>query len=154
MCMAKWHKYSEDEIEFIRLKAKQGYTYNGIKNAFNDRFNTNLTFHQIKSTMQRHNIKNNSDSKFKKGHNPHNKGKKMSPEVYEKIKPTLFKKGHNINTRPVGSERIDKDGYIDIKVAMPDKWKLKHKELFFAQRRANAKLRLQRVGRGFYGGTP
>ena len=50
----------------------------------------------------------------------------MPPEVYEKVKPTLFKKGHTTNSRPVGSERIDKDGYIQVKVGLPDKWKLKH----------------------------
>jgi hypothetical protein len=131
--MAKWHKYTETEIEFIKLYADQGYTYDGIKNAFNEHFNANLTLYQIKSTMGRYSIKNNVDSKFKKGMVAYNKGKKMSPEVYEKIKPTLFKKGHNINTRPVGSERIDKDGYIEIKVAMPDKWKLKHIEVWESQ---------------------
>ena len=61
---------------------------------------------------------------------PHNKGKKMPPEVYEKIKPTLFKKGHNMNARPVGSERIDIDGYTEIKIAMPNKWRLKHVEVW------------------------
>lgn len=51
----------------------------------------------------------------------------MSPEVYEKAKATMFKKG-NIpkNYRPVGSERKTKDGYIEIKVKDPNKWRLKH----------------------------
>ena len=32
-----------------------------------------------------------------------------------------------VNYRPVGSERITKDGYIEIKYADPNKWMLKHK---------------------------
>jgi hypothetical protein len=32
--------------------------------------------------------------RFKKGHISANKGKKMSPELYKKCKPTMFKKGH------------------------------------------------------------
>lgn len=66
--------------------------------------------------------------RFKKGSIPPNKGKKMSPEVYEKVKETMFKKGNSpVNHREVGSERINVDGYIEIKVAEPNRWKLKHR---------------------------
>ena len=66
--------------------------------------------------------------RFKKGSVPPNKGKKMSPEVYEKVKETMFKKGNSpVNHREVGSERINVDGYIEIKVAEPNRWKLKHR---------------------------
>lgn len=67
-------------------------------------------------------------TRFHKGIPPPNKGKKVSPEVYEKISPTMFKKGHTpVNHREVGSERINVDGYIEIKVAEPNRWKLKHR---------------------------
>ena len=66
--------------------------------------------------------------RFKKGSLPPNKGKKMSPEVYEKVKETMFKKGNSpVNHREVGSERINVDGYIEIKVAEPNRWRLKHR---------------------------
>ena len=66
--------------------------------------------------------------RFKKGYVPPNKGKKMSPEVYEKVKETMFKKGHPpVNHREVGSERINVDGYIEIKVAEPNKWRQKQR---------------------------
>ena len=66
--------------------------------------------------------------RFKKGSIPPNKGKKMSPEVYEKVKETMFKKGKSpVNHREVGSERINVDGYIEIKVAEPNRWRLKHR---------------------------
>ena len=67
-------------------------------------------------------------TRFHKGHIPTNKGKKMSPEVYEKVKETMFKKGNSpVNHREVGSERINVDGYIETKVAEPNVWRLKHR---------------------------
>ena len=66
--------------------------------------------------------------RFKKGSIPPNKGKKMSPEVYEKVKGTMFKKGQvPVNHREVGSERVNRDGYIEIKVAEPNKWRQKQR---------------------------
>ena len=67
-------------------------------------------------------------TRFHKGHIPTNKGKKVSPEIYEKMSPTMFKKGHiNENKRAVGSERVNVYGYIEIKVAEPNRWRLKHR---------------------------
>lgn len=67
-------------------------------------------------------------SQFKKGSTPANKGKKMSPEVYAKCARTMFKKGRpSINQRPVGAERVNVDGYVEVKVAEPNKWRLKHR---------------------------
>lgn len=67
-------------------------------------------------------------SRFKKGTVPPNKGKKMSPEVYAKVARTMFKKGNRThNYKPVGSERVNADGYVEVKVADPGKWKLKHR---------------------------
>lgn len=69
--------------------------------------------------------------RFTKGHVPQNKGKKMSPEVYAKAAPTMFKKGSTpVNHREVGSERVNVDGYVEIKVAEPNKWRLKHRVLW------------------------
>ena len=121
----KQHKFTDAEIEFIRDYA-HGHIREDIRQAFNEKFNTELTYTQIANVMKRNNITNGIDSKFKKGQVPHNKGKKMSLEVYEKVKGTLFKKGHDMNARPVGSERIDKDGYTMLKVGYPNKWRLKH----------------------------
>lgn len=67
-------------------------------------------------------------TRFHKGHIPTNKGKKVSQEIYEKMSPTMFKKGHiNENKRAVGSERVNVYGYIEIKVAEPNRWRLKHR---------------------------
>lgn len=69
--------------------------------------------------------------RFQKGQIPANKGKKMPSEVYERCAPTMFKKGNKpANHKPVGSERVNIYGYIEIKVAEPNKWKLKHRLLW------------------------
>jgi hypothetical protein len=61
-------------------------------------------------------------NQFKPGHTPHNKGKQMDAEIYEKVAPTMFKKGNKPhNTKPIGTINIraDKTGrlyqYIKIK---------------------------------------
>jgi hypothetical protein len=72
-------------------------------------------------------------NRFKKGSVPANKGKPMSPERYAICKATMFKKGQiPHNHRPVGSERVSVDGYIEIKVAEPKKWRQKHRVVWEA----------------------
>lgn len=72
---------------------------------------------------------------FKKGDTPPNKGKKwgefMSPQGQENSRKTTFKKG-NIppNHRQVGSERITRDGYIEIKIQEPNVFKFKHRVIW------------------------
>lgn len=72
------------------------------------------------------------EHQFHKGHVPDNKGKKMSPEMYTKAAPTMFKKGSvPPNHREVGSERITRDGYVEVKVAEGMfQWRLKHRLLW------------------------
>ena len=78
---------------------------------------------------------------FEKGHEPANKGKTwdefMSPEGQEASRRTCFKKGnmpHNAEGKPVGIERVNADGYVEVKVAerkadprsAHDNWRPKH----------------------------
>jgi hypothetical protein len=71
---------------------------------------------------------------FKKGQEPPNKGKKMSPEVYKKVKRTFFTKGHAPhNTKFNGYERVSKDGYVEIRVKK-GKFKLKHRVIWEQKR--------------------
>ena len=66
------------------------------------------------------------DTRFKKGMTPWNKGIKTD------LKPTNgFKKGFTPwHTKELYSERLDKDGYILIKIAKPNKWVRKHRWLY------------------------
>ena len=70
---------------------------------------------------------------FEKGSVPFNKGLKMEDYVSEKFikkfRKTSFKKGHKPwNYALEGSERLDGDGYVKVKVGT--KWKLKHRLLW------------------------
>lgn len=70
-------------------------------------------------------------SRFKPGHIPANKGKKMGADAYNKCKHTMFKKGHcPANHKPIGHERITRDGYIEVKTAEPNVFELKHRLVY------------------------
>lgn len=65
--------------------------------------------------------------RYSKGHVPANKGKKLSAETYAKCANTMFKPGSKPhNYKPVGSERITRDGYLERKVEDPGKWRAIH----------------------------
>ena len=121
------HVYTKEEREFMRSFVP-GHSYNEIRNAFIEKFGWQITISQIKGYIGNHHLNTGRTGKFQKGHAAHNKGVPMKKEVYEKAKVTMFKKG-NIppNYRPVGSERITKDGYIEVKVADKSRWNLKHR---------------------------
>lgn len=69
--------------------------------------------------------------RYPKGHTPANKGQKMPEKVYKKASATMFKKGHTpANHKPVGYERLTRDGYLEIKVSEPNKFVLKHRMLW------------------------
>lgn len=124
------HKYTEEEKKFF-IEFVPGHTYKEIQQEFTRRFGYEITTSRIKSYIGNHKLKTGTTGQFKKGQVSHNKGKKMTPEIYKKCAKTMFKKG-NIpeNHRPVGSERITKDGYVEIKIAEPNKWALKHRYLW------------------------
>lgn len=121
------HIYSKEEHEFMK-QFVPGHSYREIQKDFTERFGWEIALGQIKSYIGNHNLNTGRTGCFEKGQKAHNKGKKMPPEVYEKAKATMFKNG-NIpqNYHPVGSERITRDGYIEVKIADPNKWKLKHR---------------------------
>ena len=74
---------------------------------------------------------NSVAKRFQKGHPSHNKGKKMSPEIYAKVSRTFFPKGHSPhNHRPVGSEGLRSDGYIWVKISEPNKWVQKQRAVW------------------------
>lgn len=122
-------KYEQEHIDFI--KAHQGASAREMAELFTKYFNIPVSINQMKGVMYRNNISSGKTGRFEKGHKPYNKGKKMSKEQYEKCKATMFEKG-NIpkNSREIGSERITKDGYTEIKIADPDVWKLKHRLIY------------------------
>ena len=124
--MIRWLDHPE-YVEFMKDYIT-GHVWDETAKAFYEKFGVTLTRSQIKNFCNHFNVRSGITNAgcFKKGLIPHNKGKKMPAETYQKVKGTMFKKG-NIpkNHREVGSERITVDGYVEIKVAEPNKWKLK-----------------------------
>ena len=128
------HRYSEEQKEFI-ITNNYGKYSKELAEMFNQHFNTNITAKEIAYFRRNNKLKSGLTGQFKKGNIAHNKGKKqieyMSQESIEKTKETRFKKGNKPkNYRPVGSERITKDGYIEVKVADPNKWETKNKIIY------------------------
>lgn len=116
------HKYTEEQADFIKNNIK-GIKSNDLTKMFNNKFGLSLKVTQIRAFIKNHNLKSGLDCRFKVGAIPFNKGKKGLGGW----KPTEFRKGHlPHNYIPVGSERIDGDGYTQIKIADPNKWKGKH----------------------------
>lgn len=115
-----FHKWTSEEKDFIKENVK-GITLKDLTKRFNEKFGTNLTVNQVKGFKTRHRLTSGTVNIT-----PHNKGKKG---VYFKgCEKTWFKKGNRpANYRPVGSERITRDGYIEVKVSDPAIWKLKHR---------------------------
>ena len=122
----KQHKWTNEEKEYL-AKIVKGKTYKEITQAMNEKFEYQFVESQIKGALNRYKLKTGLNGYFKKGFVPWNKGLKG----YMGANKTSFKKGIiPPNYRPVGSERITKDGYLEVKVEDPNKWKLKHRIVY------------------------
>lgn len=112
-------KFSKELVEFVRSNAT-GKTNREMTDEVNARFGAGTaTLEQIKALKSRNHISSGLTGQFRKGHKTWNKGMKpsdwLTPEQIERNKANYFH-GDPHNTRPIGSTRISKDGYIEIKV--------------------------------------
>lgn len=115
----------QDELVRQKFHQRGDGSYKDVQ-AYLKSMGVTLTLEQIKGYLTRKHIILGTYGYFKPGQIPFNKGKNMSPEHYAKCKPTMFKPGNRPhNCKPVGSERITKDGYLEVKVSEPKTWKLK-----------------------------
>lgn len=115
------HKYTEAQANFIKENVK-GTGTKELTEIFNNYFGLNIKDTSIRAFKKNHKLKSGVNCEFKKGHISHNKGTHIGG-----WEPTHFKKGSKPhNYLPVGSERINGDGYLDIKVTEPNKWRGKH----------------------------
>lgn len=116
------HKYTQEEKDFLR-EFVSGHSHKEITEEFNRRFKQNISVSQIKGSIKRYGLNTGRTGRFEKGQIPHNKG--THPPTVGRMGETQFKKGHAPhNTKPLGYERISKDGYIEVKVCeKPDKSK-------------------------------
>lgn len=128
--MIRWLQHPE-YVAFLK-EYIPGHTEAEIRDAFRARYGVELSEGKIGNFKNRYGIKSGTHGGyFFKGQIPHNKGKKMPPDIYEKAKPTMFQKGHvPKNHKPVGSERINVDGYTEVKIAEPKKWVMKQRLVY------------------------
>ena len=126
----EWLKHPE-YVEFL-IDFIPGHTEPEIQDEFFKQFGIMLCESQIGNFKYKYKIKSGTGGgRFQKGITPHNKGKKMPTEIYERCKGTMFKTGQlPVNHRPVGSERIDSEGYVMVKVADPKSWRSKQRVLY------------------------
>ena len=118
----KPHIWSDEEKEYLK-EVTPGHHYKEIQELINNKFNLELTVEQINGAIGRYKLNTGFNGQFKKGSIPANKGTKGLTRANR----TSFKKGQTpVNYRPIGSERITKDGYLEIKIKDPNLWRLKH----------------------------
>lgn len=117
------HFYTTEQIQFLRENIA-GKSYAEVTSLINEHFGLALTVEQIKGVLARYKLCNGWDGRFPPGLTPHNKGTKG---IQMGGKETQFKPGAMPwNYKPVGTERTNTDGYVEIKVADPHSWKGKH----------------------------
>lgn len=128
-------KWTDEVIQFM-IENYQGKDNIELAELLNKRFNLNTNgdrVSNVKSNLQRRegiNLRTGINRGcFPKGNVPVNKGTKGMFNVGGN--KTSFKKG-NIppNKRPLGAERVNVDGYIEIKIKEPNTWDLKHRVVY------------------------
>ena len=119
-------RFPEEVCNFVESNYL-GTGHQEMSNLIWEKFGLEYTKQQIKSYYKNHNLNSGLTGHFVKGHPSHNKGVKMSPEVYAKVKDTMFKPGRiPHNTKEVGDIVLATVGYYKIKVAEPDVWEFCH----------------------------
>ncbi|QHI28992.1 HNH endonuclease [Acinetobacter haemolyticus] len=116
-------KYTSEQLAYIQANCSK--TRKELTLDVNLIFLTDFTVDQIKSLCTRNKWNTGRTGCFEKGDKPWNTGTKGV------CKPNSgnFKKGQQTwNKKPIGYERIrSKDGYVLVKVAEPNVFKLKHR---------------------------
>jgi hypothetical protein len=122
-------KYLPRHIRFLKGIVK-GRSYAEITGMFNREFGFSISVKAMGALLTKHNLKNGRDCSFRPGNVPFNKGRKgCYPPGIEK---GWFKPGNMpFNTMPLGSERVNADGYVEVKYAEKsgppkNRWKGKH----------------------------
>lgn len=94
---------------------------------FNKTFGTNISRRVLNRKCERIGALTGRTGRIEKGNKPWNTGTKG----VMKANVTTFKKGQKPhNAKPVGYERITKDGYIELKIAEPNAFEMKHRYIW------------------------
>ena len=117
------HIWSDEEKQYL-AEITPGRGHKEIQSMMSCKFGFDYTRHQIKGAITRNKLNTGRTGRFEKGRATWNKGTKG----LTKANVTSFKKGQKPhNYKPLGSERITKDGYCEIKVSDTGRrWRPKH----------------------------
>ena len=108
--------YPKEVIDFILANYK-GTGHQKMVELLYEKFGVSYTKQQIKSFYGNRKLNSGLTGRFEKGHVPPNKGKHI--QTVGRMGETQFKNGHlPHNTKPIGYERITRDGYVEVKVRM------------------------------------
>lgn len=121
--------FSNEQEQFIR-DHYQGIDNQELTDLLNEQFNTQFTRAQVKTWKNRNKLDSGLKGYFEPGHVPINKGTKGMFNVGGNS--GSFKKGDQPkNYKPIGTERIDRDGYVLVKVRdegiWNERWRHKHR---------------------------
>lgn len=117
------HRWTDEEKQYMHDHLP-GVPRREFAQMFNAHFGLQLSESQIIGATKRYGFRNGLDFRFSPGQLAHNKGIRV---CYAGCEKTWFKQGHMPhNHKPVGSERVSKNGYIEIKIAEPKTWRGKH----------------------------
>lgn len=109
--------FPKEVVDYIETNYR-GVGPTEMTQRLNTLFGTTYTVRQLNSFYKNHELKCGLTGQFEKGHIPSNKGKKMSPDQYEKCKGSMFKKGHKSHNRIAVGEYsyTSRDRYLIRKV--------------------------------------
>jgi len=112
--------FSPEQDAFI-VANNRGVGHQQMADMVNEKFGTSFTKTQIEAFRSRNHLDSGLTGHFEKGHTPKNKGRHwdeyMTDEARERSSKSHFKKGsipHNY--KPIGYERVNVDGYVEVKV--------------------------------------
>lgn len=118
-----WIKYSAEELAW--LSANRTMPISDYARAFNEAFARDVAPANLHALRKRQGWKTGRTGQFAKGQEPANKGVPCPPGVgahHPNAVATRFKKGHGRSGvavdlyKPIGTERISKDGYPERKI--------------------------------------
>lgn len=120
------HWWSEEEKEYLR----QHYPIHSqrqLLELFNEHFNVAIGMSQLIGALKRYDIKSGRTGHFEKNQTAWNKGMKGINFGGENGKKTQFKKGNTPhNYKPVGTEIVNDEDYLVVKIGDPNIWRFKH----------------------------
>lgn len=121
-----------EQIQFLSDNVTL-YSGKALTAAFNARFGTDKKYHQIKNALYRNKLRSGRiGGQFHVGMTPWNEGTRG---VMKRNSGT-FEPGHvSANTKPVGYERLNKDGFVEIKINQPNPYtkattRFRHKHVY------------------------